>query len=104
MFKKLAILAALGAAFLTVAPAARADDGPKTKTMAGVMKALKINRTCLLTLAHRDRNIYLSSRNLPDVTVRIEAELNAFDVATRRKMLVTSDAMSALMAQEAANA
>lgn len=70
---------------------------PGTRWMSGVMKNLKINRSCVLTLAQDDRNIYLSARNLPDVTVRIAGELNAFDVATRQKMLVTTGAMKALM-------
>jgi len=73
---------------------------PKTKEMAAVMSNLKINRSCLLTLAERDRNIYLSSRNLPDITVRTAAELNAFDVAIRQKMVVTSEAMKSLMNEE----
>ena len=77
-------------------------DKPRTKEMAAVMTNLKINRTCLLTLAERDANIYLSSRNLPDVTVRIAAELNAFDVVNRQKMVVTREAMMALMSAEAA--
>jgi large subunit ribosomal protein L4 len=75
-------------------------EAPKTKQMAGVMKNLKINRSCLLATAERDRNVYLSARNIPDLTVRPAAELNAFDVATRQKMLVTADAMKALMARE----
>jgi len=74
---------------------------PKTKVMAGLMKNLKINRSCLLTLAQQDKNIYLSSRNVQDITVMVAADLNAFDVATRQKMLVTSQAMSALLNQEA---
>jgi large subunit ribosomal protein L4 len=78
-----------------------AMTAPATKRMAAVMKNLKINRTCLLTLAGRDANIYLSCRNLPDMTVRIAAELNAFDVMTRRKLVVTREAMQALVGQEA---
>ena len=74
-------------------------DGPKTKQMAGILKNLKINRSCLLALAERDRNVYLSSRNIPDLTVRIAEELNAFDVATRRKMIVTADAMQLLLGE-----
>ena len=70
--------------------------------MNAVLKNLSINRSCLLALAERDRNIYLSSRNIPDLTVRVTAELNAFDVATRQKMLVTSEAMQALMNLETA--
>lgn len=78
-----------------------AAEAPKTKRMATLMKKLEVNRTCLLTLAERDRNLYLSSRNLPDVTVRIAAELNAYDVVSRRKMVVTSEAMKQICGQEA---
>ena len=73
---------------------------PKTKAMAGLLKNLQINRSCLLAVAQRDNNVYLSSRNHPDLTVRIADELNAFDVAIRQKMLITADAMRKLMGQE----
>jgi large subunit ribosomal protein L4 len=76
-------------------------DQPQTKVMAEVMKKLNINRSCLLALQDRDQNVYLSSRNLKDVTVRIAEELNAFEVANRQKMVVTTEAMQALMSQEA---
>ena len=72
-------------------------DAPKAAEMAKIMKALKIDRTCLLALAQRDSNVYLSSRNLPDLTVRITDEINAHDVATRQKMVVTREAMEALV-------
>lgn len=78
-----------------------ASQEPKTKWMAAVMKNLKINRSCLVTLLERDRNLYLSSRNLSDLTVRIVSDLNAFEVAKSRKMVVTSEAMQALMSKEA---
>lgn len=73
-------------------------DAPQTRQMAGVLEKLKIHRSCLLTLGERDRNVYLSARNIPDLTVRIAEELNAFDVATRQKMVVTAEAMKALIA------
>lgn len=76
-------------------------DAPKTADLARLLRALEINRSCLLALHDRDPNVYLSSRNLPDLTVRTTAELNAFDVAMRRKMLVTSEAMQAWLAPEA---
>ena len=77
-------------------------DAPKTKLMASLLKNLEINRSCLLTLKDRNANLYLSSRNIPDLTVRIAEELNAYDVATRQKMVVTADAMQALCGQESA--
>ena len=70
----------------------------KTKQMAEVVRNLKINRSCLVTLAERNDNVYLSSRNIADLTVCIAEELNAFDVATRQKMLITLPAMKALLA------
>jgi large subunit ribosomal protein L4 len=73
---------------------------PKTALMAGVLRRLKIDRSCLLTLAEHDRNLYLSSRNIPNLAVRVAGELNAFDVATRQKMLVTADAMKVLTNRE----
>ena len=73
---------------------------PKTKTLASILKNLKINRSCLLALAERDSNVYLSGRNIGDLTVRTAEELNAFDVATRQKMIITSEAMNALTARE----
>jgi large subunit ribosomal protein L4 len=76
-------------------------DQPRTRVMADLLKALGINRRCLLATASRDTNVYLSSRNLPDMTVRSVDELNAFDVATRPKMIVTAEAMDALAGQEA---
>ncbi len=76
-------------------------DEPKTAKMAGVLAKLNISRSCLLTLAERDRNVYLSSRNIANLAVRTADELNAFDVATRQKMLVTTDAMRVLTAREA---
>ncbi|MCP4376675.1 MAG: 50S ribosomal protein L4 [bacterium] len=77
-----------------------ACEGPKTSQMAKLLTNLSINRSCLLALHQRDTNIYLSSRNLQDLTVRTAEELNAYDIATRQKMLITREAMDMLMEQE----
>jgi len=76
-------------------------DAPKTAELARLLGSLQIHRSCLLTVHDRDANVYLSSRNLPDLTVRTAAELNAFDVAMRQKMLVTSEAMQIWLRPEA---
>ena len=75
-------------------------ERPRTAEMAAMLKNLQINRTCVLALAERNMNIYLSSRNLPDLMVRTAEELNAYDVATRRKMVVTTEAMKVLCPPE----
>jgi large subunit ribosomal protein L4 len=94
-----AILAKLLGQDLCVVEGLKLDE-PQTGRMAGLLKNLDINRTCLLALGERDRNIYLSSRNISDLTVRTAGELNAYDVATRMKMIVTSEAMEALCKRE----
>jgi large subunit ribosomal protein L4 len=76
-------------------------DAPKTKTVAGVLAKLNINRSCLLALAGYDEVLFKSARNIPAVTVREARELNAFEVATRQKMLVTAEAMDMLLGKQA---
>ena len=76
-------------------------DEPKTKVVADVLDKLKINRSCLLTLAEHDPVLYRSARNIPDVTVRVAGAISAFDVATRQKMLVTREAMDVLLGTSA---
>ncbi len=78
-----------------------AVNEPKTKLVAKVLANLKIDRSCLLTIPQRDQMLWKSARNIPDVTVRTAGELNAFDVATRQKMLVTREAMDMLLNRSA---
>ena len=77
-------------------------EAPKTKAMVAILRNLHINRSCLLAIQDRDHNVHLSSRNIPDLTVRTAAELNAFDVATRQKMVVTREAIALLTPSETA--
>jgi large subunit ribosomal protein L4 len=72
-------------------------DRPRTKPMANLLAKLQVPGSCVLTLAERDDVIYRSTRNLPRVDVRTVAELNAFDVAKRRTMLLTREAMDVLL-------
>ena len=74
---------------------------PKTKAVVEILGNLKINRSCLLTIPGRDEALWKSARNIPDLTVRVTNELNALDVATRQKMLVTREAMDVLLGKSA---
>ena len=69
--------------------------------VAEALVKLDVRRSCLLTLAEADEALFKSARNIPDVTVRTAAELNAYDVATRQKMLVTREAMDVLLEKAA---
>jgi len=74
---------------------------PKTASIAELLSNLRIDRSCLLAIPEHDEALWKSARNLPDLTVRAARELNAFDVATRQKMLVTREAMDVLLEQPA---
>jgi large subunit ribosomal protein L4 len=70
---------------------------PKTKEMAGILKALKLSgTTTLVTTAGLDPNVYRSARNIDKVTVSPVGELNALAVLQPRKMLVTKAALDAI--------
>jgi large subunit ribosomal protein L4 len=72
-------------------------DAPKTKTIATMLDKLQVHRSCLLALAQHDDVIYRSARNLPKTAVRTVEELNAWDVARRQKMVISRQAMDALL-------
>lgn len=71
--------------------------GPKTKEMAGILKALNCHNTSLLVAtAAYDANVYKSARNIDRVSIAPVGELNALTVLTPRKVLVTKAALDAI--------
>jgi large subunit ribosomal protein L4 len=71
-------------------------EEPKTKKMASILKALKIDGISLLVAVDRyDENVYKSIRNLAGVSVLPVAELNALDVLRPRRLLMTTSALNA---------
>ena len=76
---------------------------PKTKEMAGILKALQLEGTStLVAIAALDQNVYRSARNIDKVTVSPVAELNALAVLKPRKLLVTRAALDAIKERAAA--
>lgn len=78
--------------------------GPKTKEMAGILKALKVaGQSVLVTTADLDKPVYLSARNIDKVTVSPVADLNALSILKPRKVLVTKAALDAIKAKAGSN-
>lgn len=68
-------------------------DVPKTKQVAALLDVLGIDRSCLLALDAADRNAALSARNLPILhSIQID-QLNAYDLLSRRFLLVGKSAL-----------
>lgn len=77
-------------------------DAPKCKTMFAAMKAIGVvGQTATVATAAVDRNVYLSGRNIPGVTVSPVAELNALNVLRPRKLVMTREALDAVLAKSA---
>jgi large subunit ribosomal protein L4 len=77
---------------------------PKTKDMAGILRALKCDgSSVLVTTAAYDTNVYKSARNIAGVTVQPVSGLNALNVLTPDKLLLTKAALDAIR-QRAAGA
>jgi len=69
---------------------------PKTKEMAGILKALKMDgRRLLVAIPHYDVNVYKSIRNLAEVSVLPVGDLNALEVLRPRAVLMTKAALDA---------
>jgi len=94
-----AILAKLLGADMVVVDGLKLES-PKTKTIVDMLGKLKVDRSCLLTIREPDDVVYRSARNIPRLAVRVLAELNAFEVAKRQKMVLTREAMDALLEGE----
>ncbi|MCA9004274.1 MAG: 50S ribosomal protein L4 [Planctomycetaceae bacterium] len=71
---------------------------PKTKEVAGVLKALGLSSTsCLLTIEGHDPVVWKSARNIAGVQVSPASDLNAYDVLHQRQMVLTKSALDRLL-------
>lgn len=68
-------------------------EQPRTREMAGILKALKIKGSLLVAVAGNDANVYKSLRNLDGVRVLPVAELNALELLRPRRLLLTKAAL-----------
>jgi len=73
-------------------------EQPKTKLMAGVFKALGIDRSCLVALAQRDENVERSARNIDRTTLTTVDQLNAWDILRNRTLVLTRAGMEKILA------
>ena len=74
-------------------------DAPKTREMAGVIKALGLTGNSLLvTTADLNVNVYKSARNIDRVEISPVSGLNALNVLTPKRILMTKAAMEAVRA------
>jgi large subunit ribosomal protein L4 len=79
-----------------------AFEQPKTKEAATILKNLKLGENRLMVAIERhDPNVYLSIRNMANVSVSPVMDLNALSVLHPQKLLMTTAALDAFRAKAA---
>ena len=72
---------------------------PKTRAMAAVLKALKLDdTTVLIGLPDYDETIHRAARNIAGVMVYPTSEFNAYTVLRQKRLLLTRSALDKLRA------
>lgn len=64
---------------------------PKTRLIASMLQKLEAGERALIVTSSNDPVLELSARNLPGVTLRSAGDLNAYDVLSRPKLVITKD-------------
>ena len=75
-------------------------DAPKTKEFMHILEALKAgDRKVLFVLPENSNNIFLSSRNLPEVKVITVDELNTYTIMNANSMVLVDGVQDVLSAR-----
>ncbi|MDO4789902.1 MAG: 50S ribosomal protein L4 [Porphyromonas sp.] len=73
-------------------------DSPKTKQFVAVLKALKVDAArTLMVLNNADNFVYLSARNIPNVSLMNVRLLNTYKVLESKYMIITESALGEMV-------
>lgn len=72
-------------------------DAPKTKDVAAMYKALKLDRSVLLAVHGKDENLEKSARNIHRTTLTTVDQLNAWEILRSRTLLMTKAGLEQLL-------
>lgn len=71
---------------------------PKTRLVAEFMETFKLEKP-LFVVDEKSQNLILASRNIPTVSLKTAAEINALDVASHKECVLTKAAYAGLVAR-----
>ncbi len=77
-------------------------DAPKTKQVFDVMKVLNVSdkKTLLITSEYND-NLYLSTRNVPNIANTLLSDINTYDIINADVLVITENAAKIFSEEEA---
>ncbi len=72
-------------------------DAPRTKDFVALAKNLQIDgKKVLLLLADRDKNVYLSARNIPNTRLMTASDINTYAVLDNKVLLLTEKSLEVI--------
>ncbi|BDQ10864.1 50S ribosomal protein L4 [Sediminibacterium sp. TEGAF015] len=78
-------------------------DAPKTKQLVDIMGNLKVaDKKALIVLPEYNDNLYLSSRNVPNVGSTLLADINTYDIMNADVLVITENTVKIFNEEEAA--
>jgi large subunit ribosomal protein L4 len=72
---------------------------PKTKELVSLIEPLNLKGRILIVVGKIDSNLYLASRNIPNLQVTEADQCNAEDIVTHHNIIITEEAMSKISAR-----
>ncbi len=71
-------------------------DSPSTKKMAQLLKSLGIHESCLIVAKDDNQNLWKSVRNIPGMDFLPPAQLNAYEVLKRKRLLISKEQLESI--------
>lgn len=71
-------------------------ENAKTKLMKGILDKLPLKGSCLIALPAINKNVILSSRNLPNIETVQAKDLNVLDLLNFKYLLMPKESMKAI--------
>ncbi len=77
-------------------------DAPKTKQVVDMMNNLKVaDKKTLIVLPEYNDNLYLSTRNIPNITSSLLADINTYEIMNADVLVITENTAKIFVEEEA---
>ncbi|MCA6448833.1 MAG: 50S ribosomal protein L4 [Chitinophagaceae bacterium] len=80
-------------------------DAPKTKQVVDIMNNLNVaNKKTLIVLPEYNDNLYLSTRNIPNITSSLLADINTYEIMNADVLVITENTAKIFAEEEGVTA
>jgi len=77
-------------------------EAPKTKQVAEIMNSLNLaDKKTLIVLPEYNDNLYLSTRNIPNITSSLLADINTYEIMNADVLVITENTAKIFVEEEA---